>query len=380
MLKKINVLLLVVVLLFSNYSVLAVPTTSKTQQSIETRKFIEENVKFEYSEKMFTLYTFLNYTGFKQNNGLPFHPVRNQILNDIKNKNPKLTEPNFYAIKDYDRSYYDYLLMIMDDDFNYRYSGKIPYEIYRNYGVLKEGMQLGLDKALKEFHKEANIHEIYLKYKPYHDTEINRIKNEVYNSLEFIFNEFNLDKENINQKVIIEMSKVFLIESGRAEINTEFLDYSRNNSIVMGYGLNKDNLADGSSFTHEILHIYVKPIIKKHEDKILKFASLNDLYSKQKGSYGDILTYVEEIFIRALESSYKGRFETDSYDADFTMSQKIYNYYKQNYSKNNSNLEKFILDSIEYFSPKNNEYQKGYDEGYKAGYEAALKKLKDTSN
>ena len=41
---------------------------------------IEDILIFDYNKKVFTLYCFLNYTGFSDNNGMPFHPVRQSII------------------------------------------------------------------------------------------------------------------------------------------------------------------------------------------------------------------------------------------------------------------------------------------------------------
>lgn len=309
-------------------------------------KDIKNILEFDYSEKVFTIYAFANYTGFKENNSMPFHPVREAILKDIKAINPTLTQPTFMTDMGWSVDYLDYMGMVMEGPpyFKPIYLDKLEQKYKDGYGLLSYIDTYNIDELLAEFYVEANIHELYLKYKPEYEKEINRVSSGAYGSLVYIFNDLNLDL--IDKKIIVDMSKTFLMASGRAEIFSDFPDISRGNAVVMSYGLNKDNLTNGSTFAHEVLHLYVNPILDKNKEKVLNFILKNDIESSS--SY-DMFSMVDELFIRVLQDSKSQEFI--NYDrVQFPMAQDILNYYHDHYNPETDNLEYFLLDALIYFS------------------------------
>jgi len=309
---------------------------------------LKQTLQFDYSEKVFTVYAFANYTGFKSNNDMPFYPVREAILKDLRAINPKLTSPTFFADRGWPVDYYDYISMVMEGPpyFKAKYLPEVPPEIRSGYGLLRYIEEFKIDQLLAEFYVNANIGDLYKKYKSAHDAEISRISPLAYSELSHLFNTFNL--KLTNSKIVADMAKTFLMAAGRGEVFTGFPDYSRDGATLMAYGLNENNQAKGSIFVHEVLHLYVDPILAANQDKVFAFIAKNQVGETGTGSYS-LLNYVNETFIRAIENSQSKVFENHDTMA-FPMSQKILDYYHEHYNPETDTLEDFLLDALDYFS------------------------------
>jgi hypothetical protein len=332
-------------------AILSTEEKSAEREKISTRRTytvndLKEVLEFDYNEKVFTIYAFLNYTGFKDNNGMPFHPVRQAIINDIKAINPKLTAPNFLADYEGSADYFDYMGIVMEGPpyFKPIYLSQVDPALRNQMGLLEHIQTYKIDVLLAEFYREANIKELYEKYRAVHEEEIRRVSPMAYEELVHIFNVMNL--ELIDHKIIVDLSKTFLMAAGRAEVFTNFPDVSRDGAILMAYGLNKDNMTQGSVFVHEVLHLYVDPILAKHRSRVFSFIDRNDV--KGAGPY-DLFAFVNESFIRALENSRSKVFVNHDAIA-FPMTQKILDYYHAYHNPETDTLEDFLMDALRYFS------------------------------
>lgn len=318
---------------------------------------------FDYNEKVFTLYALLNHTGFDLNNGMPFHPIRESIRKDLAASVIDFSKPDFFTTLGWDRDYYDYVLMVMSDapEFKFKYVG----EGYENLvgQIIPMAEQMAIDETLREFYVKANIAELFEKYRPQHENEIHRVKEDAHQGLAFVVNAFQLPLPE--EAILVDMSRVFLMEAGRGEMSG-VPDYSRGNAFVMAYGLNEDNKTQGSVFAHEVLHLYVDPIMEAHRQLAVDFALKHGFDTIYRGSYS-MLDYVNETIIRALESAYKD--ELINHDTmTFPMSEAIYEHFFKYHNAASDDLEAFITRTLRYLT---------YD-AYKEGFDDAINDMEKT--
>jgi len=167
--KFITAFLLIVILLFSNISCshkIAIkkekPDVSleTTQTEIEETEIPGVSLKYSvpYNENIFTLFCILNLTeSYKEvHSSYKFHPVAVKIKNDLNNIDPKIIEkiqsdPDFEKFDPYSPELTNYI----------KYAMMLSREKFLNRNIL-----------IKEFYEEANIHDLYLKYKDDYEKEL----------------------------------------------------------------------------------------------------------------------------------------------------------------------------------------------------------------
>lgn len=331
------------------------------------RNELENQLLFDYDETVFTLYAFLNYTGFDANNGMAFSPIRQAIRNELNSKNLKLRDNSFFINQGWDRDLYDYYIKIVDGPpyFEPVFYKDVPQDIKNRYGLIPDLMNKDFSGMLAEFYEKADIHQLYEKYRPEYYKEINRFRTLAYDKIEEIFNIFKLDPNQVGEKVVYDIN--YLMEAGRSETALDFPDYRRGKATVMQTGPNPNNLGDGSSAAHEVLHHYVNPLLDKYEQKVKAFILSNSI--GPAGPY-DAYSMVDEIFVRAISCIPSGRYT--NYDSiKFPRAEDIFNFYYTDYNMEADNLESFILKALDEFTDMDDSgsYQQGYDQGYDDGYE-----------
>ena len=60
---------------------------------------LTKNVHFIYDIRTFTLYAFMNYTGYDDNNGHPITGTRAALREDLAAMDIKISSPNYYTSK-----------------------------------------------------------------------------------------------------------------------------------------------------------------------------------------------------------------------------------------------------------------------------------------
>jgi hypothetical protein len=132
----------------------AVDARSVTAQGFDLYG-LTDRVHFIYDIRTFTVYAFMNYTGYDDNNGYPITGVRKSLREDLAAMDLHLSEPEYFTKKDLEAYYYENALRNM---------GAAP-----NFGYLMEGgaspSLSDLPSKLREFYAAADIPTLYEKYR-----------------------------------------------------------------------------------------------------------------------------------------------------------------------------------------------------------------------
>lgn len=295
---------------------------------------------FEYNEELFTVYAYLNYTGYTEDNYTVHDPIRQGVIDDLNAMNLSLSNPApGYTTSGLDKYYYDMYMRCISGapDFT-----ENPAWISSEYGV-QQLRSKGIHSALLEFYNEADIHNLYKKYEAGYMKEINRLKGLTNDDCAMLFNTFHMDINQMDGQIYVDAN--FLMPRGRGETWLD-PDPSRNNGYVIAYGPNYENLVGSGMVIHELLHHYVNPIMDKYPDKVQAFIRANNVV--EGGPYNKE-TMVTESFIRGMQDIPDGYCQNDD-SIPFPMMFKIFDYYKTNYNPATGNLESFIVDALDYYS------------------------------
>ena len=117
-------------------------TSQKYQEYLNRIKNLNKKMRFIVDERLFTLYAFMNYTGYDdENNELGMHPVRKAIRKELKEMKMNLRYSDYYNRKGVDWDNYSYSLSAMGQvpDFEYQKGYRFNSNLY------------DLDDALREF-------------------------------------------------------------------------------------------------------------------------------------------------------------------------------------------------------------------------------------
>lgn len=265
-------------------------TLKVSPKEMEERKAIlRKKITFENDIRLFALYAFMNYTGYRGDNDTSeFTDIRNMLVEDLKRKNLKLSDNKYYINKDVQFSYYRNALRDMGSEPDFSiigYRGNMP----NNLSDLPE--------ALKEFYSKADIEDLYNKYKPYYNSEIKKIEDKSLSSLVLINNYLKIDNEDI-PNISVELN---LLEACDKNAGFSLLDKYKGNAVITLGPTRDSNI---KNVVHEYLHCIINPIVDNLE------ADVNKLSFKAKeipeGSharlyYKDWSSNVKESIIRSLE-------------------------------------------------------------------------------
>ena len=308
--------------------------TNESQVSKHLDEMIDtltEKILYDIDERLFTVFAFMNYTGYDdENNSAGFHIVREKVRDAIEEKNISLSNDKYFLNKEVKYYYYVKAYQRMGDLPSFRYNNSIPFFLKK----LND-----LPTALEEFYSKANIHDLYLGLLPEHDV---------------VFNEY----KDIVQLPLAKM--LIFLKLDTATVPKFTIQVNLQDAYWRGYGLGSDNEfygksiitgpSDGpniSNIVHEYLHGITTPILNGN----IKSRYLS--YSDNK-SYTDWKSIVDESFVRALTMltldemySYSDVLNEDK--KGFIMTSYIFNRFEKEYTDYSGSLEMFIVMLIEEF-------------------------------
>lgn len=265
-------------------------TLNVSSKELEERKaLLKKNIKFENDIRLFTLYAFMNYTGYCDgSNNSEFSDVSNMLMEDLHKMNLKLSDNKYYSNKEVQSSYYRNAL---------RDLGSAPkFEVIGHKGNIINNL-LDLPDSLKEFYLKADIESLYNKYKPYYISELKKIEDKSLTALVIINNYLKINNEDI-PNIIVEIN--LLDVYGK---NTGFtsIDKYKENAVIT-LGPTKDQYIQ--NVVHEYLHCIVNPIVDNLQSEVSKLSyKTKEIaeYSQAKLYYNDWSVNVEESIVKALE-------------------------------------------------------------------------------
>ena len=299
----------------------------------EAVKELAKKISFTTDIEVFTLYAFMNYTGYTdENNKAGFSPVRKAVLEDLNAMNLDLKDNEYYKNKEIKYSDYRKALLYMSKAPNFEYGKSLP-----NY--LKELKDL--PEHLEEFYKEANIEGLYKKYEKEYQQEQDKYKELVCPAIAKMNYYLNVDNREVESFAInINLLDAYWRGSG---LGSGEYYYNKKTMILTGPS-DEPNI---SNIVHEYLHGIITPITNKLEKEIGKLSYLRkDVpLNSQADGYGDWRSIVGESIIRGIAGKAINDDAKDiaqsGYDEGFILSLYFYERFDE-FETYDGSLEDFI--------------------------------------
>lgn len=294
---------------------------------------LNKKISYIYDERLFTLFAFMNYTGYNdENNKAGMHPVRVAIRNELNDMNLKLSDNKYYENKAVSSSQYINALRSMGDAPNFKYlNNKYPHDLS------------DLNISLKEFYNKANIHDLYLKYKDEYDRELEEYKDNIQEPLINTIDFLKINVEDIDELFI----QVNLLDAYERGSGLGAVDAFIGQGITTGPSYEPNVL----NIVHEFLHGVFNPIVDKYPN-VLSIGEKNmelikDSTAYNKYRYTDWGSIVKESFVRAISSYFTMEdpifhcaYETEN---GFIMTEYILNRFINEYDSYNGSLNEFVV-------------------------------------
>jgi len=319
----------------------------------ELKKEIEEKITFPFDERLFTLYAFMNYTGYDDENGDAYHPVRLALRKELSQKQIVIKEPEYYlnrTIKTMRNetlveepllysTYIDFLHKtgIQYPSFTMTHASIIDDIPYNNISDLGEHLYM--------FYSKAGIESLTAKYNLYHSVYTKKIENQVYDALIKIVSTYNV--ENIKETSV----NVNLLEAYHRGVSTLSEDvYTGRTSIHVGP--TDDDTKSAQTIVHEYLHQYVNPVVDKYGVESLNIQG--ELIYPVESIYNDKRSVVIESIVRVLDTLYDYDLGSDEYQKEvdrlemtgFVFAKETYDALSA-YNFENGSLESFLEELME---------------------------------
>lgn len=142
-----------------------VEETAATKQGFDIYG-LADHVHFTYDIRTFTLYAFMNYTGYDDNNGRPITGTRAALRDDLAAMDITISSPNYYSVKSAKDSDYAGALKNLGEAPDFKYIDRS--EVRSTLSDLPE--------KLNEFYYAADIPALYEKYRADHEVILNQYK------------------------------------------------------------------------------------------------------------------------------------------------------------------------------------------------------------
>jgi hypothetical protein len=309
----------------------AKPVIVPSQELTELINELKNQIIFENDIRTFTIYAFMNYTGYDdENNKSGFHEVRKMVRDDLDALKLDLIDNNFYTNHGKDYVYYKNSLKKLGAAPDFTPIGSLgKYEIQ------------GIDKYLKEFYVKANIEELYKKYKPYYDRELAKYSYNVYESIAKTNNFLRVDTPHSDGFYV----EVNLLDAYYRGFGLGNIDLYKGKGVILIGPSNEPNILN---ITHEYLHGIINPIIDNLDNEVNRLSNNMQYVQQSKAvsqGYDNWDEIVKESFVRALSrkmvsgnSIESARTETKD---GFILTEYIYSRFDE-YNNYEGSLEKFV--------------------------------------
>lgn len=270
------------------------PKEELSEELQEMIKTLENKVIFDNDISIFTLYAFMNFTGYdEENNRQGYHEVRKMLRDDLEKMNLSLRDNNYYTNKKVNSSYYRQVLARMDGAPNFKVSQPLP-----NY--LSELNDLG--SHLREFYEKANIEELFKKYNSYYQEELVKYSKPIYPALAKI-NQFLRISDNQIPEFYFQVNLLDAYWRGYGLGNT--FEHKGGKGIIITGPSDEANL---KNVVHEYLHGIITPINNELRREIEELSFLMAKVPKNtqasSSSYNNWFAVFDESLIRALDSKF----------------------------------------------------------------------------
>ena len=269
------------------------------------------DVHYLYDIRTFTLYAFMNYTGFDDNNGRKITGVRKQVLEDLHAMNLSISDPDYYSQKGVRDNRYEMALNCMGAAPNFSYVSTKNVD-----SKLRD-----LPEKLSEFYAAANIPALYEKYRPQYEEILDGYRAVGTNIVQML-SYFRLDETVSGEEFGIEVNLLNAFQRGSGLGTTDdHLGYS-----VIRTG--PSNEINTLNICHEYAHGFVGDILDSLSSDMNALSHYYDPIVEKNGPYNTWVAVVNESFVRAFSTyfteGYTRSLAIDEDERGFVMTSYIY--------------------------------------------------------
>ena len=279
---------------------------------------LTSKVHFIYDIRTFTLYAFMNYTGYDDNNNRPITGTRQALRNELDSMDITISNPNYYNTKG--AREYQYAAAL-------KYLGEAPTFDY--YDTRESAVQKlnDLPEKLEEFYAAADIPSLYEKYREDHEVILRQYKEALPDIVQMVgyFDEEN----NVDGEFGIE---VVLLDAWNRGTGLGSPDQ------YYGYGVIRTGPEEGVNvlnILHEYAHGFVNRAIDENQSQMKKLSNHfnRNCVAVTKQGYDTWEKIVDESFVRAIslyfdssrDENRKKLVIADEMAQGFVMTEYVYN-------------------------------------------------------
>lgn len=304
----------------------------KEKESLKSKIIMENDIR------LFTLFAFMNYTGYDDENRKEgFSEVRQLLRDELKAMNISLVDNNYYKNKGVEDSDYIQALKRMGGEPDFKYIDVVP-----SYLIELSD----LPQRLEEFYKKADIGALYKKYNSYYEKEMNKYGEDMYEALAKMNYYLKVDTSKIQKFYVCPN----LLDAYWRGYGLGNLDYCKNaGTIISGPSVEANIIL----IIHEYLHGIITPITNSLKNEInrtaYKFSQIPE--KTQAKSYKRWQSVVDESIIRGIEHKVVKDYDSEDYLKDITndgfIVAKYFNDNFDEFQNYNGDLKSFIKMLIE---------------------------------
>lgn len=255
--------------------------TTKDPELQKYREIIKDKAIFENDIRMFTLYAFMNFTGYDdENNQDGFSEVRKMVRDDLSKMNLKLSDNNYYKNKGLSYSLYRNALASI---------GTAP--DFKSIGV-NDSFLPDLGDKLKEFYSKANIEDLFKKYKPYYDKELSKYEDSSIEAIAKTNKNLRIDGSEIPKFYI----QVNLLDAYERGSGLGLIEKYRNTGVITTGPSERPNI---ENIVHEYLHGIVNPVTESLKNTITSLDISSQGTAAAQG-YREKVDIMSECIVRAV--------------------------------------------------------------------------------
>ena len=259
----------------------AVDGAAATAQGLDVYGWTDQ-LHFIYDIRTFTLYAFMNYTGYDDNNGQPITGVRRAVREELAAMDLQLSAPDYYLRKGVESYFYTRALKSL--------GGAPEFNLLEPVGALSD-----LPQYLREFYLAADIPALYEKYRPEYEAQLNQYRSAAGGIVKMVGY---LDAgELVSSEFGIEVNLLDAWNRG---------DGLGSPDLYYGYGVIRTGPSDTANtlnILHEYAHGFVNPLLDRigGEVSAVQRYYVNQAELSVQG-YSSWESVVDECFVRAFST------------------------------------------------------------------------------
>jgi hypothetical protein len=260
---------------------------------------VNAEIAFKNDKAFFTLWAYINYTGYDHNNGINnYHPIRKDVRNYLDNKNYVLSDngTGWSDLSSHGSMEGDYTFTLVQMNGYLPYLANGPDHIWNKY-VHPELENLYL--SLNEFYTTFDINQLWLDQQSAYNDLLTEYRDESQFYIDKTLNHFNITVDNYPDFWIIP-NPLSAYWFGLCVSPNDRL--SETKPVYLSIGLNPDGSPNIGNIIHEMVHVFEGPAVESYKDldNLISLMFQNHPDALSKSGYSSMEKIINESFARGI--------------------------------------------------------------------------------